>query len=104
MDIKCKKTSCQHNKDYACQAKKILISKNNICSSYKKQENKGEDKTKKIFTSTTETYAPFVHCKNFCIDCQSNCLFKINNECCANGITINDVSENAVCVTHKDND
>ena len=103
MDIKCKKTKCEFNKDYACMAKKLDVSTNNMCHTFCPNEKKQvDDKTKKIFFEKVD-YAPCTHCKTKTITCQSNCIFACDDVCTANGITVSCEDEGAKCITHKPN-
>ncbi len=102
MDIRCRKTSCKYNNKYTCKANEILIKKNIECSKYEKG-NTPVDKTKWIFTDNPPIYAPQRDSATLSIDCNAKCLFNDNGKCVANGITLNDIKEKAICVTflHK---
>ena len=103
MDIRCRKTLCNFNDCYTCQAKGILIKKNCECEKYERGEKRPTDKTKWMFTDNPPKYAPQRDSKTLRIKCNANCLFNNAGNCEANGITLNDLKNKPLCVTflHK---
>ena len=100
MDIRCRKTSCKYNNKYTCMAREILIRKNCVCQQFQKDFAKPVvDKTKKIFTDDPPIYAPQRDSATIGIDCKASCLFNDGGKCVANGITLNDIKEEPLCVT-----
>lgn len=98
MDIRCRKTTCEYNYKYTCQAKRIKITDNIVCSQFKKGDKPPIDTTKTLFERTPE-YAPQRDSQTIDIKCDANCLLCKDNKCYANGITINDI-KNPVCMTY----
>ncbi|MBP3431922.1 MAG: hypothetical protein J6K39_03625 [Clostridia bacterium] len=99
MDIRCRKTGCKFNDCYTCKAKEILIKKNLECEKYEDSNRPVEDKTKRIFTENPPKYALQRSASTIVIDCNAHCLFNCNGKCVANGITLNDIKEQPLCVT-----
>lgn len=99
MDIRCRKTSCVYNDNYACKAKEILIKKNGECAKYEKANKPAIDKTKWLFTEQPPRYGKLRNCDVTDIGCTAHCLFNDNGKCVANGITLNDLKEKPLCVT-----
>ncbi len=95
MDIKCRKTSCVHNNDYTCSARKIQIGVNTECDTFDCDINKlGHDFSKNMFEADTEHYAPSRHINDVKLTCdKTSCLFNHDNSCSANGITMLDDKE-----------
>lgn len=100
MDIRCRKTSCRFNDRYTCKANGICISQNVVCEQFIRGEEKGDDKTKRLFTETPPTYAPQRDSKTITIKCKAHCLFNKDGDCVANGITVNDLKNKPYCVTY----
>lgn len=99
MDIRCRKTNCQFNNKFTCQAKEILINQKIICSTYKNGDKPEIDTTKTMFERAPE-YAPQRDSKTMKIGCKTNCMFNKSGVCIANGITVNDIKECPYCMTY----
>ena len=101
MDIKCRKTSCVHNSDYTCLAKKVEINHETECVSFDCDIKKlGHDFSKNMFEADTEHYTNSRHIKNVNLTCdKSSCLFNNNHSCSANGITVLDDDPSTQCGT-----
>ncbi len=99
MDIRCRKTDCVYNNLLTCMANKIVILDDLDCDTYQKDETKKRDISKQIFEGEPQI-APYRHNKDMCLECKADCLFNKQRDCIANGITINDVSDNAICITY----
>jgi len=55
MDIKCRKLTCKHNKNWVCMAKGVEIEKNTNCKTFENDVKKQvKDNTKTMFTQTPE--------------------------------------------------
>ena len=98
MDIRCRKTDCVYNELLTCRADKIEIKDELECACYKKDSEKEIDISKQIFEGEPEI-APYRHNKDLCLKCKADCLFNNNHNCIANGITVNDVNDCALCIT-----
>ncbi len=99
MDIRCRKTDCKYNEGLVCKSDKTKIEPNLNCSIYKKDIAKQTDISKNIFEGDYKI-APYKHNKKLCLECDADCLFNKNKNCIANGITINDVEDNPLCITY----
>ena len=99
MDIRCRKTSCKYNDKYTCKAEEILVKKNVECGMYEKGNKLVVDKTKWMFTDSPPKYAPQRDSATIGIGCNAHCLFNNKGKCVANGITLNDIHEKALCMT-----
>ncbi len=102
MDLRCRKTNCEYNKDLTCTALKINITNKLVCKSYKKgKEDKIKDFSSKIFSDSPPKIAPYRHIKNSNLVCNAKCLFNVNGECISNGITVNSsLSNEPKCITY----
>ena len=101
MDIKCRKTSCSHNKGYTCVAHNVLIGEHAECNSFDCDITKlGQDYSKNMFEADTEHYNNSRHMKNVALSCErESCLFNKDNRCVANGITVLDEKDTPQCGT-----
>ena len=81
IDLKCKLTNCEYNKNSNCIAKEISVDKKTECKSFNPVKGKSEKKD--------ELPMPLV---NHSVDvyCCADCILKKNNKCIANGITVLD--------------
>lgn len=103
MDLKCRKTNCIHNNQYACTAKGILIKNDLVCDMFKKREimpeKQKQDISKDMFSQVPEIH-PYRHSGKSNIKCNAKCLFNNNGDCNANGITVSDTPKSAICITN----
>ena len=101
MDLRCRKTSCEYNKDLTCVAPKIDITEKFICASFKEDKTKKEkDFSSLIFTQNPPKVADYRHIKHTCLTCKAKCLFNKNLNCIANGITVNAPNNTPKCITY----
>ncbi len=102
MDIICRERSCVYNKGFSCTSKKILIGGKINCTDYKKNDELKNipDTSKEIFDKTPPKYHSHRESKKGCIHCQADCLFRNNQTCEANGITINCIKNKPLCATY----
>lgn len=98
MDIVCRKTECEFNKDYVCQARGILIDKKIMCSTYEPIEEKKPDFSKDL-PNEAPVYGRHRVVKDLNLLCKANCLFNRDGFCEANGITVNSLDEKPYCIT-----
>lgn len=99
MDIRCRKTDCKFNEGLTCCSKKILITNKNFCDMYEKGKEK-IDISKQIFSENPPKIKDYQHIKNKNLTCKTDCLFNCSECCVANGITINEISNLAKCITY----
>lgn len=102
MDLRCRKTNCEFNKNLTCTAQKINISSELICKSYKKGDDKElKDFSSKIFTDNPPKIENYRHIKDSNLVCNANCLFNRDGKCISNGITVNSsLSNKPECITY----
>ena len=81
IDLKCKLTNCEFNKDSNCMAKEISVAENAECLSFRPVKGKGSEKD--------ELPMPLVN-HSVDVNCCADCILKKNNKCIANGITVLD--------------
>lgn len=98
MDIRCRKTDCKYNEGLTCNVKALNIDNNNTCCCYEKGKEK-IDISKQIFSETPPDIKDYRHLKDVNMHCKTTCLFNKDGRCVANGITINEINENAKCIT-----
>ena len=99
MDIRCRKTQCKYNDRHTCKAKDILVDEKDKCQKYEpKAENSTPDTSKKMFKKTPN-YAPQRDTLKMKIECKNQCVLNHNGRCVANGITINDLSGEPLCMS-----
>ena len=105
MDVRCRKTTCKHNKTHSCFAKKIIVNKKIECDTYfvdekKKIEknNKDNDMSKTLFEIPIKD-SPHRSRITIDIKCVAPCLFNEKGICKANGVTINDLGH-AMCMSY----
>lgn len=102
MDIKCRKTTCTFNKGHTCCSCKVDITKNAVCKTFEKEEQKDDDNfdlSKKMF-EVAPSYSNSRHIKNLLLECDAQkCLFNKNGKCRANGITVLDQNDQTQCGT-----
>lgn len=106
MDIKCRRTSCEHNKGHTCFALGVDITNHAICKTFEEQKFCDYDEldfSKHMFEVAPE-YENSRHIKNVCLNCEAKkCLFNKNGKCRANGITIIDDDEKSRCSSFIEN-
>ena len=102
MDIRCRRTFCEHNNGHTCFAGVVDINNHAVCKSFEKDKQKGEEEldfTKNMFESAPP-YENFRHIKNVCLKCgATRCLFNTDGKCRANGITVVDDHEKSRCAS-----
>ena len=102
MDLRCKKTICKHNKNFACTASKVHIARNTDCLTYDrdfaKTPEKLQDAIRDMFEIAPEV-SEYSHNDKLCVDCRAHCLFNKMGKCNANGITVLENSKNGCCGT-----
>ena len=79
-DLKCKKTDCQYNKYCNCRANLVEIEKSTECETYKPSNEAEVGEIEKIDQPAVR--------KNIKVECNADCIFNREFECCANGITV----------------
>lgn len=102
MDIICRERSCVYNKGFSCTSRRILIGKDIICTNYEKntEMKKIPNTSKEMFNKQPPKYKSHRESKKGCIHCESNCMFRCDNTCEANGITVNCLKNKPYCVTY----
>lgn len=102
MDLKCKKLNCVNNDKYSCMKKAIKVSKTCECDSYEPardlRDSQKQDVSKTMF-ETAPDFHPYRHKKKIDIECDADCLFNRNNKCHANGISVCNCTNCALCAT-----
>ena len=83
VDLKCKLVNCKYNKNSNCTAKNIVVNKDINCDTFISQSLSVQNCDKLSM--------PLLRC-NIDVNCNASCLFKKNNKCIANGITMCDES------------
>ncbi|MDD2445989.1 MAG: DUF1540 domain-containing protein [Clostridia bacterium] len=100
MNIVCRKTECEYNKNYVCQAKGILINNQIICSTFIPTEKQEIDYSDNLLEQIP-IYGTHRVINDLNLLCKKNsCLFNRSGNCEANGITINSIAEKPFCVTY----
>jgi hypothetical protein len=99
MDIRCRKTDCKYNEGLTCLVNELNINDKNNCKEYIKGKEK-IDISKQIFSDTPPEIKDYRRVKDMNLHCSAECLFNRQGKCIANGITINDVQNQAKCITH----
>ncbi len=93
-DLKCKRQSCEFNKNCNCTAKKVEVKKDTSCETF-------EPTNKASFEEEKITQPPLR--KDIEVDCNAKCLFNEAGVCQANGITVQPTSktESPTCVSFQ---
>lgn len=104
MDIRCRKTTCVHNKGHTCCASCVNVNKDAFCLTFEKQQeisdSKNLDLTKKMFETAPE-YENSRHIRNVVLTCNATkCVFNCDKKCMANGITVVDDLNKSCCATY----
>ena len=81
IDLKCKLTNCEFNKNANCTAKEISVSAKAECKSYRPVPGKNEPKD--------NLPMPLVN-HSVDVNCCAECILRKNGKCIANGITVVD--------------
>ena len=102
MDIICRERSCVYNKGFSCTSRNILVGEKINCTDYRKNDNLKNipDTSKEIFAKVPPKYHSHRESKKGCIHCQADCLFRNEQTCEANGITINCIKNKPLCATY----
>ena len=93
-DLKCKRKSCEFNKNCNCTSKEVKVCHDTSCSTFK-PTHKTEPEEEKISQPPIR--------KNIKVDCKADCIFNKNNHCSANGITVQtckDRTDPSCCTFH----
>ena len=85
IDLKCKLMNCKFNKDSNCIANEISVNESAVCKSFEPIKGKMQQSDKLPM--------PLVN-HNVCVNCDAKCIFKKNDLCIANGITVLDEKGN----------
>lgn len=98
MDIVCRKYSCVYNDRAKCSRKNLSVNAKADCSDLEINNNIiVEDVSKDMFDHEPDI-APYHHCKNINIMCNSDkCIFNKNGECFSNGIFVGSEKIKAPC-------
>lgn len=100
MDISCRKTTCKMNKKNVCVADDIHVSSHMECKTFIKDRSKKPKDTSKDMFETAHEAGPFRHNKTIDIGCRAPCLFNKKGKCLANGITVNEIAKEPLCITY----
>ncbi len=102
MDIICRERTCVYNKGFSCSKRKILIGDKINCTDYEKKPDlkELEDTSREVFGPTPPKYHSHRESKKGCIHCEAKCLFRNEQTCEANGITVNKLNGKPLCVTY----
>lgn len=102
MDLKCRKLTCKHNKEYSCTKKGILVTQSCLCQDFEKATDlppeQKQDVSKDMFKKVPKIH-PYRHNKDMCIQCKAPCIFNNDTICKANGITVLDWKNSPLCGT-----
>ena len=101
MDLKCRKTKCKYNKGFCCCAKTLIVNEKTICDTFEDDPDKKVPDTSRYLMQEAPFYFPHKEKKSFWLTCSANhCIFNEDGKCSANGLTINDVAKEPVCMTY----
>ncbi|MBO7527234.1 MAG: DUF1540 domain-containing protein [Clostridia bacterium] len=101
MDLKCRKTKCKYNNGFTCKAKSITVSEKTECDTYECDSEKDTRDTSRCMFEEAPAYSPHREKKSLKVGCSATkCLFNENGICIANGLTINAIAENPLCMTY----
>lgn len=100
MDLKCRKTTCKYNSYYTCRAKNIAIANELSCRSFVLDPTKQVKDTSRCLFEEVPIYAPYREKKTMRVACSAKCLFNEQGVCVANGLTVNSINDNPICITH----
>lgn len=99
MNFTCRKLKCENNLQCVCKLNRIDISKDLECEMFKPDNKKADDTTKTMFDKVPE-FGTYKHHDEVAISCKADCIFNTNGECMANGIIVNQTSDNNIkCVS-----
>lgn len=87
-DIKCKRQGCVYNKNCNCTAKDIEVTKETECKTYEPSNEAEVGEVEKVGQPPIR--------KDTQVACKATCLFNKDQECTANGITIQ-TCDNVAC-------
>lgn len=98
MDIVCRKYSCKYNDRAKCVRKNLSVNSKADCGDLKINNTEVvEDVSKDMFEHEPDI-APYHHCKNINISCESGeCIFNKSGECFSNGIFVGSEKFKAPC-------
>lgn len=78
-DLKCKRQGCTYNKNCNCTAKKVEVKKDTGCKTYEPSKEQSIEPEK--------IGQPPIR-KDIKVGCHAECIFNTDNQCTANGITV----------------
>ena len=79
-DIKCKRQGCVYNKNCNCTSKNVEVDKKAECKTYEPGDKPNINMVEKVGQPPIR--------KDIFVACKATCLFNENNQCIANGITV----------------
>lgn len=79
-DLKCKRKGCVYNKNCNCIANEVEVRKDTGCKTYAPSNEAEVGEVEKIGQPPIR--------KDIQVDCHADCIFNSNQECTANGITV----------------
>ena len=100
MDLKCRKTTCKYNNYYTCRAKSIAIAGGLECRSFILDPGKQVKDSSRCLFEEAPKYAPHREKKGMRVACAAKCLFNEQGVCVANGLTINSINDEPLCITY----
>ncbi len=94
-DLKCKRKGCVYNKSSNCTAKKVDVSKDTECKTYKPSNEAEVGEVEKVSQPPIR--------KDIEVGCKAKCIFNTNCCCTANGITVQTEQEEncPICCTFE---
>ncbi len=94
-DLKCKRKGCEYNKNSNCTAKKVDVTKDTYCKTYKPSNEAEVGEVEKVGQPPIR--------KNIEVDCKADCIFNRKCVCTANGITVKTCSDETcpICCTFQ---
>ena len=92
-DLKCKRKGCVYNKNCNCTAKEIEVKKDTACKTYKPSNEAEVGEVEKVGQPPIR--------KDTKVGCKADCIFNTNQECSANGITVQTCKDESspICCT-----
>ena len=98
MDVVCRKYSCIYNDRAKCTRANLSINSSADCGDLSIDKDKHiEDVSLDMFSHEPDI-APYHHCKNMSITCDSDtCIFNREGECFSNGIFVGSAISVAPC-------
>ena len=100
MDLKCRKQACKYNNYFTCTARNISITNKLACEVFENDPSKNIRDTSRCMFDEAPKYAPHRAKKHMRVTCAAKCLFNEQGICIANGLTVNSINENPLCITY----